>query len=50
MLKKVDPVLVHIDNCDFDCVNLLESNHFSVRNCLNREAAESVGEGIIHEC
>lgn len=50
MLKTVDTVLVHIDNCDFDCVNLLESNRFSVRNCLNREAAESVGEGIIHEC
>lgn len=37
-----------MDNCDFDDVNLLESNHFW--NCFNREAAESMGEGIIHEC
>lgn len=50
VLLKAEPVLVHINNCDFDRVNLLESNHFSVRNCFNREAAESMGEGIIHEC
>lgn len=50
MLKKAEPLLVPIDSCDMDDVNLLGSSHFSVRNCFNREAAESMGEGIIHEC
>lgn len=48
--KKVELILVYIDNCDFDCVNLLESNYFFVRNCFNRKVVESMGEGIIYEC